>query len=191
VLGRNRVGEDGLYSQRRGLRGRARDWAQRHPFTCSLIAVIVLGWLTWWEAARIEGAHHTVAQGWGTGLAVGILASLGLTALWAAALLATRGRPGLRIRAQWPLALVLLVSWGICVRSTMPSSTPNGGPYVITTGIEVGEIAYAATYAAWFTAVVIWAGVRLLRRAGLPPAAALSGPGRPGGRPRGPRARSR
>jgi hypothetical protein len=55
----------------------------------------------------------------------------------------------------------------------MPFSTPNGGPYVITTGIEVGEIAYAATYAAWFMAVVIWAGVRLLRRAGLPPTAAL------------------
>lgn len=165
MLGRNRVGEDGFYSQRRGPRGRVRDWTRRHPFICCFIAVIALGWLTWWEAARIEGAHDTVAQGWGTGLAVGILASLGLTALWAVALLATRGRPGLRMRAQWPLALVLLVSWGICLRSTMPSSTPNGGPYVITTGIEVGEIAYVATYAAWFMALVMWAGVRLVRRA--------------------------
>jgi hypothetical protein len=180
VLGRNRVSEDGLYSQRRGLRGRTRDWAQRHPFITCLIAVVVLGWLTWWEAARIEGAHDTVAHGWGTGLAVGILASLGLTALWAAALLATRDKPVLRMRAQMPLALVLVVSWGICMRSTMPSSAPDGGPYVITTGIEVGEIAYAATYAAWFMAVVIWAGVRLVRRAVLPPTAAPSGSGRPG-----------
>jgi hypothetical protein len=190
VLGRNRVGEDGLYSQRRGLRSQMRDWAQRDPFIALLIVVVGLGCLTWWEAARIEGARYTVAQGWGTGLAIGILASLGLTALWVVAFLATRGgSPGLRMRAQGPLALVLVVSWGICLRSTMPF--PNRGPYVITTGIEVGEIAYAATYAAWFMALVIRGGVYLLRRAGLPPTAAPSGSGRPGGRPRGPRARSR
>jgi hypothetical protein len=177
VLGRNRVGQDGLYSQRRGLRSRVRDWMQRHPFITLLISVVALGWITWWEAARIEGAHYTVAQGWGTGLAVGILASLALTALWAVALLATRGKPGLRVRGQVPLALVLVVSFGICLRSTMPSSSPNGGPYVITTSIEVGEIAYAATYSAYFMALLIWAFVRLRRRAGLSATAAPS-PGR-------------
>jgi integral membrane sensor domain MASE1 len=179
VLGRNRVNQDGFYSRRRGLRSRTRDWAQSHPFIALLIAVVVLGCLTWWEAARIEGARYTVAQGWGTGLAVGILASLGLTALWAAMLLATRGRPRLRARAQWPLAIVLMISWGICLRTTMPASnSPNGGPYVITTGIEVGEIAYAATYSAYFMVLLIWAAVRLRRRAGLSPTAGAS-PARP------------
>jgi hypothetical protein len=147
----------------------------RHPFITLLIVVVVLGWITWWEAARIEGAHHTVAQGWGTGLAVGILASLGLTALWAVALLATRGKPGLRVRAQLALALVLVISFGICLRTTMPSSSPSGGPYVITTSIEVGEIAYVATYSAYFIALLIWVLVRLRRRAGLSAAAAPPG----------------
>ena len=166
---RNQVGGDGFYSQRQGLRNqlrsRIRDWTRRHPFIGFLIAVVVLGLLTWWEAARIEGARETVAQGWGTGLAVGILASVGLTALWAVALAVTRGRPQQRMRAQLPLGLVLVVSWIICLRSTMPSNSPGAGPSVITTGIEVGEIAYTATYAAWFLVVVIWAGWRRWRRA--------------------------
>lgn len=168
MLGRNRAGQDGLYSQRRGLRSGIRDWIQRHPFITLLIAVVALGWLTWSEAARIEGAHYTVAQGWGTGLAVGVLASVALTALWAVALLATRGRPGLAVRAQLSLGLVLVVSFGICLKSTMPSNSGNGGPYVITTGIEVGEIAYVATYSAYFMALLIWAFVRMRRRAGAP-----------------------
>jgi len=165
VLGRNRAGQGGLYNQRQGLRGRMRDWTQRHPFITLLIAVVALGWITWWEAARIEGARYTVAEGWGTGLAVGILASLGLTALWVLMLLATRGRLGLRARAQWPLVLALVVSWGICLRTT---SSRSGGPYVITTGIEVGEIAYVATYSAYFIVLVVWGGVRLWRRARQP-----------------------
>ena len=165
MLGRNRAGQGGLYSQRQGLRSRMRDWIQRHPFITLLIGVVALGCITWWEAARIEGARYTVAEGWGTGLAVGILASLGLTAMWVLMLVATRGRPGLRARAQWPLALALVVSWGICLRTT---SSPSGGPYVITTGIEVGEIAYVATYSAYFIVLVVWSGVRLWRRARLP-----------------------
>ena len=117
-----------MYSQRRGLRSRSRDWFQRHPFISCLIGFVALGWITCWEVARIAGAHGTVAHGWGTGLAVGILASAGLAALWGVALLVTRGRPGLRMRAQLALGLVLVVSFGICLRSTMPSSTPDGGP---------------------------------------------------------------
>lgn len=131
--GHNRAGRGGLYRQRRWQRSRMRDWLQRHPFIALLIAVVALGWIAWWEAARIEGARYTVAAGWGQGLAAGILASLGLTALWAFMLLATRRRPGLRARTQWPLALALVVSWGICLRTTISRS---GGPYIITTGIE-------------------------------------------------------
>jgi hypothetical protein len=165
VLGSNRAGQGGPYSQRRGLRGRMRDWIRRHPFITLLIGVVALGWITWWEAARIEGARYTVPEGWGTGLAVGIAASLGLTALWVLMLLGTRGRLRLRARAQWPLALALVVSWGICLRTT---SSPSGGPYVITTGIEVGEIAYVATYSAYFIGIVVWGVVRMWRRARLP-----------------------
>lgn len=141
-----------------------RGWFQRHPFITFLISIAAAGWLTWFEAARIEGAHATVAQGWGTGLAVGILASLGLTAAWVVALLATRGRPRPHQRAQWLLALILVISWGFCLKSTFPSSRAGAGPSVITTGIEVGEIAYVATYSAYFMALIIWAAFRLYRR---------------------------
>jgi hypothetical protein len=156
VLRRNRVGEDGFYQERRGARSRLRDWFQRHPVITILIGVGALGGITWWEAARIEGARYTVAHGWGTGLAAGILASVGLTALWIVAVVVTRGSPRLRARLQWPLAVVLLISWGICFRFTMPPNSSSAGPYVITTGIEVGEIAYTATYTAWFLALTLW-----------------------------------
>ena len=73
-----------------------RNWFARHPFTTFAIGIAGLGWLTWWEAARIETAQGTVAQGWGTGLAVGIAASLGYAAPAAAA----RARP-VRTRARW------------------------------------------------------------------------------------------
>lgn len=138
-----------------------------------LIAFVVLGWLTWWEAARIEGARYTVAHGWGMGLAIGILASLGLTAVWVVTVLATRRTAALRVRAQLPLAVILVVSWGFCLRSTMPSSSA-AGPYVITTGIGVAEIAYTATYAAYFAVLLVLGAVRIRRRAGRPPVAAAA-----------------
>jgi len=144
-----------------------RGWFQRHPFITFLIGFAALGGLTWWEAARIEGAHATVAQGWGTGLAVGILASLGLTAAWVVALWATRGRPRPQQRALWSLALILVISFCFCLRSTFPNGSPGAGPSVITTGIEVGEIAYVATYSAYFMVLIIWSAFRLYRRARL------------------------
>ena len=167
MLGRNRVGQDGFYARRRGLRGRMGDWTRRHPFIAMFTGVVALGWITWAEAARIESARYTVAQGWGTGLATGILASLGLTALWVVMLLATRDRPGLRGRAQAPLALILVASWATCLRATMAHNSPHGDPYVVTTGIDVGMSAYTATYSAYFIVLIIWGAARLWRRARL------------------------
>jgi hypothetical protein len=159
----NRVGPDGLRGQRRGPRSRMRDWFARHPFTTFAIGIAALGWLTWWEAARIETAHGTVAQGWGTGLAVGIAASVGLTAVWWAMLLVTRGQPGRRQKAALVLGVILAVSFVLCLKTTLPPSG-TAPPYVITTGIEVGEIAYVATFSAYFIAAIIWGGIRLFRR---------------------------
>jgi hypothetical protein len=159
----NRIGPDGLRGQRRGPRSRMRDWFARHPFTTFAIGIAALGWLTWWEAARIETAHGTVAQGWGTGLAVGIAASLGLTALWWVMLLVTRGQPGRRQTAALVLGVILAVSFGLCLKTTLPQSG-TAAPDVITTGIEVGEIAYVATYSAYFIVLIIWGGIRLSRR---------------------------
>jgi hypothetical protein len=159
----NRVGPDGLRGQRRGPRSRMRDWFARHPFTTFAIGIAGLGWLTWWEAARIETAHGTVAQGWGTGLAVGIAASVGLTAAWWAMLLVTRGQLVRRQTATVVLGVILAVSFVLCLKTTLPPSG-TAAPYVITTGIEVGEIAYVATFSAYFIAAIIWGGTRLFRR---------------------------
>lgn len=104
--------------RRRGLRSRIQDWVQRHPFASLLIGAVVVAGMIWMEAARIEAARYTVAYGWGTGVAAGVLASLGLTALCAVVHLATRGRPRLRAWTEWPLAVVAMVSWGICLRAT-------------------------------------------------------------------------
>ena len=163
----NRVGPDGLYGRRPGPRGRMRhwirNWTDRHPFSTLAICLVVLGFITWWEAARIEGAQGTVTQGWGTGLAVGILACLGPAPpggqrSWlpgpASAAAEDGHTPGpdpggqpQRLRTRHAAAVRL-----------------TGGPYVITTGIEVGEITYVATFSAYFLVLVIWMAIRLYRR---------------------------
>jgi len=128
------------------------------------IGIVVLGFIAWWEAARIEGARGTVAHGWGTGVAAGILVSLGLTAIWWVMLLVTRHQPGRRQTAALVLGLILAVSLTVCGRGTLPSTSATGGPYVITTGIEVAEITYVATFSAYFAVLIAWAGIRLFRQ---------------------------
>jgi hypothetical protein len=146
------------------MRNWIRNWTDRHPFSTLAICLVVLGFITWWEAARIEGAQGTVTQGWGTGLAAGILACLGLSAAWWTTILATRGQPVRQQKMAIPLGLILVVSLSVCGRGTLPPSNSTGGPYVITTGIEVGEITYVATFSAYFLVLVIWMAIRLYRR---------------------------
>jgi hypothetical protein len=77
-------------------------------------------------------------------------------------LLVTRGQPGRRQTAALVLGVILAVSFGLCLKTTLPQSG-TASPYVITTGTEVGEIAYVATYSAYFIVLIIWGGIRLLR----------------------------
>jgi len=128
------------------------------------IGIVVLGFIAWWEAARIEGARATVAHGWGAGLAAGILVSIGLTAIWWVMLLLTRHQQGQRQKAVVILGLILTVSLIVCGRGTLPSASTTGGPYVITTGIEIAEITYVATFSAYFAVLSAWAGIRLFRQ---------------------------
>ena len=145
-------------------RGRVSDWATRHPFSILAVGTAVLGFIAWWEAARIEGARATVAHGWGAGLAAGILVSIGLTAIWWVMLLVTRGEPGRRQAAVLVLGLIVIASLVVCGRATLPPASTTAGPYVITTGIEVAGITYVATFSAYFAGLSIWAGIGLFRQ---------------------------
>jgi uncharacterized membrane protein YraQ (UPF0718 family) len=168
VRGSSQAGTDGLHRRRRGPRSLIRSWFRRHPFITMLIGIVFLGWLAWWEASRLGSAHRTVAHGWGAGVAVGLLAAIALTGAVAVMLASARDRTAVRARAHWSLITVLFVSWAICLRATIPPRTAITAPYVITTGMEVGEIAYVATCSALTAVLIAWAAVRLRRRASVP-----------------------
>jgi len=158
----NSAGPDGLNGRRPGPRGRMRNWFRRHPFIACAIGFAGVGWVTWWEATRIETAQGTVAQGWGTGLVAGIAACLCVIALWTVVLRVTRGQQGRQQRALVPLSVITVASYVLCLRTTA-AETGASGPYVVTTGLAVGEMAYVATYSAFFAGLIIWAAIRLYR----------------------------
>jgi hypothetical protein len=99
-----------------------------------------------WEAVRIADARATVASGWATGIAAGAGGGLVLAAVAAVAVLAQRQRPSSRRggrQAAIPiLTIALLLFVGFITSTPVRQLQPHPAPYVITSGVEVAEIAY-------------------------------------------------
>jgi hypothetical protein len=153
-----------LASRAAGRRGGLRGWFQRHPLILIFISVAAMSGLVLAEASWIAQARHTVPRGWGAGLAAGIAASLGLTALFIVVTWAARREPGRAAIALSVIGLVIVVSFFVAWRGTAPhNSAPGQAPYVITSWVSVAGMAYAGTIATQILALLIWAAVWYLR----------------------------
>lgn len=152
--------------------GRLARWFGRHPLIAVAIGIAVLGWMTFWEITRIAAARHTVAHGWAGGLAAGVTASLAMIALLTMALRMRKRTSGTGLGWVSALTLVITGSFIVAFRATAPPTVNvNHVPYVVTTGLAVAGMSYAAILAAACVAVIGWAAVRLIRNraAGMAP----------------------
>jgi len=140
-------------------------WLQ--PIGLLLACFAFTGGLAVWEAVRIADARATVVNGWVAGTAAGVGGGLVLAALVAVTVLVQRRRPSSRRgwREGIPVltfALLLVVAF---LSSVPPRQfRPNPPPYVITSGVEVAEIAYVGVCFAGFAVLVIVAGLAALVR---------------------------
>jgi hypothetical protein len=122
-----------------------------------------------WEAVRIADARATVLSGWAAGIAVGAGVGLLLAVLVAATASALRERPRPRLgRPQAVLFLFHLLILVLLLFVAVLTSTPprqygsHPAPYVITSGVEVAELAYIGVLSAGLAVVIVaW---RLLGR---------------------------
>jgi hypothetical protein len=126
-----------------------------------LVAVAATGGLAAWEAVRIADARATVASGWAAGVAAGAGTGLVLAALVAAPILVRR-----RLWTSAKLVGVLIMTIPVLMVVTLVTSSPpreyvpHSVHYVVTTGIEVAEMAFLSTvfaglalvFAAWTVA---------------------------------------
>jgi hypothetical protein len=142
-------------------------WRQRAtPIAQWLVCFAVAGGGAAWEALRLADARGTVASGWTAGIAAGAGLGLALEVLVAALVLVWRRRPPRSVgRPQSILIRILiptiLLGWFVpFVLSVPPKQNP--GHYVITSGIEVADIAYLSIiFAAFAVATVVVPVVRL------------------------------
>ncbi len=124
------------------------------------------------EAVRIADARATVASGWAAGIAAGAGAGLVLAIPIAATACGLRKQP--RSRRSRPLVLLLLIlaqtAIGLFLAAAFISSPPrqHGShrvPDVITSGIEVAEMAYIGIVCGGFAVMLAaWAAVQAWRR---------------------------
>lgn len=131
-----------------------------------LFAFAATGGLAAWEAVRIAEARATVASGWAAGVAAGAGTGLVLAALVIAPILVRRQRS--RTRGKLGGALIITITMLVAV--TFFTSLPprqyvsNSVPDVITTGVEVAEIAYLSTvFAGLALASIAWIMAKALR----------------------------
>ena len=128
------------------------------------------------QAARIADARATVASGWAAGIAAGAGAGLVLAALLAATASGLRRQP--RSRRSRPRAFLFLILMFTAVLLLLAAAFTSGPPrqhgphpvpYVITSGIEVAEIAYIGTLCAGFAVVIAaWRAAQARKRPPLP-----------------------
>lgn len=124
------------------------------------------------EAARIADARATVASGWAAGIAAGAGAGLVLAALTAATASGLRRQPrSRRSRPQAILLLILILTAVLLLVAAALTSTPprqygpHPVPYVITSGIEVAEIAYVGILCAGLAVVIAaWRAAQARKR---------------------------
>jgi hypothetical protein len=153
-----------LASRAGGRRGGSRGWFRRHPLVALFIGFVAMGALLFTEADWITQARHTVTHGWSAGLAAGVAASLGLTALFIAVIRAARREPGRARMLLAPIGMVIVVTWAVAWLATAPHSSPPGhARYVVTSWAAVAGMAYTGTLAAQILALLIWAMAWRLR----------------------------
>jgi hypothetical protein len=126
-----------------------------------------------WEAVRIADARATVVSGWTTGIAVGAGGGLVLAALIAVTALTQRQRHWFRRhRPQAILILILILTTVPLLFVAVLTSAPprqygsHPVPYVITSGIEVAEIAYVGTFSTGVAVTIVaWLAAEVRKRA--------------------------
>jgi hypothetical protein len=139
---------------------RRRTWSIARP----LVFFAAAGLIATWEAVRIADARATVVSGWTAGIALGAGSGLVLATLAAVTTFVQRQPQwSRRDRPQAVLALiVILTPLLLLVVALLSSTSPrrygsHPAPDVITSGIEVAEIAYAGTFSAVFAvAIIAW-----------------------------------
>lgn len=121
------------------------------------------------EAVRIADARATVVSGWAAGIAAGASVGLVLGVLVAATASALRQRPRPRYgRAQavlilFPLLTLVLLLVVAILTSTPPRQYgPHPVPPVVTSGIEVAEIAYIGMLSAVFAVAIVARSVAVI-----------------------------
>jgi hypothetical protein len=122
------------------------------------------------EAGGVVHARRTVPHGWGIGLAAGMAASLGLTAVLAAVTWSRRRKPARYATALLVSGLVMVVSIFVAWFGTAPHGTaPGQPPYVITSWVSVAGMAYTATSVTELAVVLIWTTTAAHLRGRRPP----------------------
>ena len=119
------------------------------------VLVVVLTVLALAEVGGVAQARHTVAHGWGTGLATGVAASFVLSA-FIGGLVWTRRGPDLSAGRLLVGALTVAVSILAAFFCTAPhASGPGNSSYVVTSWASVACMAYDATTLAQLVVVMI------------------------------------
>jgi hypothetical protein len=166
----------GIPASRRRSRFRAasRRFGTRHPLIALTIGLVVMAGLGTAEVLRVADARRTVGHGWALGVLGGVAVA---GALYGLLVLAYRaGRATRRLGPFTALMLAVTVSFGVVLRSSAPPSD-QAGPYVVTTPLETGELAYLSVICAAIVGIIVFAAVRIirLRRKAIPG----RGPGQP------------
>ncbi len=151
-----------------------RRFAARHPLIVLAIGLAVMIGLGIAEVLRVAGARRTVGHGWAPGVLGGVAVAGAMYGLLAAAYRA--GKATRRLGPFTVLILVVTASFAVILRSSAPPSG-QAGPYVVTTPIETGELAYLSVICAAIAGILVFAAVRIIRlRRG---SGAGRGPGQP------------
>lgn len=121
-----------------------------------LVGVAVVGGFAAWEVGRVAEARATVTGGWAAGIAAGVGGGLALAALLAVTILVMRQRPWSSGRPQAILIITIVLLLAVAFFTSTPPRQfgPKPAPYVITSGIEVAEIAYIITCMALFAVLL-------------------------------------
>lgn len=134
----------------------------RHPVLAMSVTLAFFAGGSFFEAARLVAARHTVGKNWAFGACAGF--AVAATVLALLVVLFRRGRPTDR---QGPFTVVIVIATiglvGI-MAATRGNAWGKGPPSVVTSAVEEGELAYVATVFALLFGLLGWASVRLIRR---------------------------
>jgi hypothetical protein len=113
--------------------------------------------MAYFEAERVATARHAVVRNWASGLAVGIAASLVLTALLAAAIRSSQRRPEKALGRVALLTTVITLSVLLAYAATYVREEA-------TTAVAVAAMTYAGTFSLLVVVLLLWTFARIARR---------------------------